>query len=76
MKKLYPSVFKIFQYIYRNLKILFLSLQNLQLYSKQLKITDMEKRKSLYTVGENVKWCSPYRKKYRDTLKIKNRTIL
>lgn len=37
-EKIISKCLKIFQYIYRNLKILFLSLQNLQLYGKQLKI--------------------------------------
>ena len=36
----------------------------------------MERRKPTYTVGENVNWCSHYRKQYGGFLKHKNRTII
>lgn len=35
---------------------------------------DVEKRELLCTVGRNVNWCSYYRKQYRDSSKIENRT--
>ena len=37
---------------------------------------DVEKLEHLYTVVENEKWCSHYRKRSGDTLKVENKATI